>query len=267
MGICADYVGYVVSAKKKFVWWHHGEFNYDSRIIKNWRNTLKKFDKMICVSESSKQLISPYFRDVVNEILVIPNMINPAEIKKKATAFHPYEKKHNKILVSVGRLSPEKKMINAVYAMKELQRKGITDVIWYLVGDGSEREKIEQEIINNDLQDKVICVGNKSNPYPYIADADIFVHPSYVESQGITVLEAFALKKRCLITDSAGTREFVVDGENASVAEQSVESLAEHLMKMLAEDSNKYNVDFQIQTVNRFSPQLISKKVMNLIEG
>jgi len=266
MGICADYVGYAVSAKEKFVWWHHGEFDYDSKTIKDWRNTIKKFDKMICVSESSRQLIMPYFQDVVKKIMVIPNMINTIEIKKKATEFHPYEGKRGKILVSVGRLSPEKMMINAVYAMKELVRRGITDVMWYLVGDGNEREKIEREIINNNLQGKIICVGNKSNPYPYIADADIFVHPSYVESQGITVLEAFALAKLCLVTDSAGTREFVVDGKNAIVAEQSVESLVEHLIKMLTENTEKYNIDFQRQTVNQFSPELISKKITKLIE-
>ena len=59
--------------------------------------------------------------------------------------------------------------------------------------------------------------------------ADLFVHPSYVESQGLTVLEAMALGVPCVVTKSRGPCEFIEDGVNGLLTEQSPESLAEEV--------------------------------------
>ena len=267
IGICADYVGYAVKAKKKMVWWHHGEFNYEESQVNRWRKTSLKMDNIVCVSEATKTLITPHFPEKAADIVVVPNMIIQKEIIEKSQVFHPYGKADKRILVSVGRMSPEKHMIDAVYAMEKLVDMGYSNLIWYLIGDGSERERIEKEISDKKLDGKIVCTGTLENPYPYIADADLFVHPSYVESQGLTVLEAFALGKTCVVTRSLGVEEFVVDGKNAFLAEQSIQSLTEKIDFALTEENCAVlDKEFQKETVKRFSQKHIVESVMQLAE-
>ena len=268
MGMSIDYVAHVVDAKRKFAWWHHGEFDYDNQTIKRWCDNLNKIDKLVCVSEATKKMVTPYFQNVINDIEVVSNMVFVDEVRRKGAEYNPYNNDmRDTILVSVGRMSPEKRMINTVLAMDSLKQKGYTNLKWYLVGDGEEREKIEREIQDRTLQDKIVCVGKQSNPYPYIKNADIFVHPSFVESQGITVLEAFALEIPCVITRTIGTEEFVINGKNALLAEQSVDDLVNKIIYMLeGKREDLFDRQIQKETIEAFSSERIIKKVMTILE-
>ncbi len=265
VGICAEYVAYCVKASKKYVWWHNGEFNYSDATVTRWNKTLTKLDEIVCVSDSSKKLVTPHFKEKADAMCVIPNMVRADDIVNKSKEKHPYADDGYKI-VSLGRMSPEKRMINCVYAMDKLVKLGYDNLKWYLIGDGSEFEEIQNTIKKLKLTEKVICLGRQGNPYPYIADADLFVHPSYVESQGLAVLEAMALLKPCVITRSLGVEEFVVDGENAVMAEQSVDSLVEKIVYMIETGiDKKLMIESQKKTLERFSPEHISKQLEELI--
>ena len=224
IGFCTEFVAYAIKSKNKCMWWHHGEFDYDDNTVNRWKKYLREIDKIVCVSKSSKELIKPHFPEKCANMTVISNMIIRDEIYQKALKFYPYKEieKSKVVLVSVGRFSPEKHMPDAVYAMKKLIEKGCNNLLWYLVGDGVEREKVELLIRNYGLEKYFVLVGNQENPYPYVKDADIYVHLSHVESQGIAVLEAMVLEKVCVVTKSTGIEEFVVDGVNAFVAKQTL---------------------------------------------
>ena len=268
VGICTDYVSFCVKAQKKYMWWHHGEFDYTEEQVKNWRVSLENIDQIVCVSESSKKLITPYFPKHANRMSVIPNILDIEEIKKKSKQFNPYDVSDKKIIVSVGRLSPEKMMINAVFAMDNLVKQGYESIKWYLIGDGQERELIENEIRKRKLEKFIVCVGSQNNPYPYISNADFYVHTSYVESQGIAVLEAMALEKCGVVTRSRGVEEFIIDGENALLAEQTVESLVNKIRNLLDDlsvlDKSKKN---QLTTAKLYEADKIVEKIETLIEA
>lgn len=232
IGVCADYVGFGVRAKKKLVWWHHGEFDYSNDQVCDWKKTLKYFKQIVCVSESSRKLIEPYFKEVVPDITVLPNMIIYHDILSLSKAFHPYSS-DKKIFVTIGRLSEEKHMENTVLASNELISRGFENFIWYLIGDGQERHTIKNLIDKNKLNNHVVMLGNQTNPYPYIADADIYVHTSYVESQGLSVLEALTLGKPCVITDSLGVHEYIRNRENGLLVHQGYRYLAEGIIELL----------------------------------
>ena len=95
--------------------------------------------------------------------------------------------KHNCFsIISVGRLSYEKNMILCPMIAKELKKMNV-DFSWTIIGDGDEKQNIAKYIDDNQLQRCVKLIGSKSNPYPYIFNSDLFVHPSKVESQGIAI--------------------------------------------------------------------------------
>lgn len=266
VGVSADYTAYAVHAKKKCMWWHHGEFDYPQHLVNKWRQALEGIDEVVCVSESTKRMVLPHFTAHTQRTSVISNMVIGQEVAEKAKAFHPYPDDGKAILVSVGRLSAEKHMMDAVYAMEMLIGRGHRNLIWYLVGDGAQRAEIEEEIKKRNLQEKVICVGSQPNPYPYVADADVFVHLSHVESQGITVLEAFALEKKCVVVRSEGAQEYVIDGCNAWMAEQNLDSLVEKIEIALQEQTGTQDMKAkQRETLMRFSPEAIMREFESLI--
>ena len=266
VGMPLDLVSYVVKAKVKCVWWHHGEFDYPESVVKNWRDACKYVDRIICVSEASRKMIEPHFLGFEKKMRVVPNMIIPEEIQRAAEAFDPYEGQEGKtILVSVGRMSAEKHMIDTVDVMDALIKRGHKNLLWYLVGDGGERQTIEKRIREFGLEQYFCLVGNQANPYPYINYADLYVHPSWVESQGICVLEAMAMKKKSVVVYSEGTDEFIEDGVNAIQAARSIQDLSDKIECALMCDTEMNLKTEQEKTVNVYSPAAVMPMFLKAI--
>lgn len=265
IGFSADYVSFCVSAPRKYMWWHNGEFDYDEETVVSWNKTLKGIDKIVCVSDSVKEMIKPYFPIHRERMLTIPNMIRRDEIYQKGKLFSPYKESETKgryILTTVGRMSPEKMMINVVYALDILSKKGYKNILWYVVGDGVERKKIEQEITRLQLENYIVLEGNKENPYPFLVGADLYVHPSYVESQGLTILEAMTLNVPCVVTKSRGPNEFITDGVNGLLAEKSPEALAYGIERIIT-DVRLYS---RIKENTHCPERFLQNNIMNRIE-
>ena len=266
VGMPLDLVSFVIKADVKCAWWHHGEFQYPEALVKKWDYAFKQMNHIICVSEASKRMIEPFFPELQGKMQVMPNIIIPEEIRKAADAYNPYESEFDKtILVSVGRMSEEKHMADTVDVMQVLKKRGHNDLVWCLVGDGIERRHIETKISDYGLQDSFRLVGNQENPYIFIKNADFFIHPSWVESQGICVLEAMALEKPCIVVSSEGTDEFVVDGYNAFRAEKSINDMADKIEYAIC---NAKETDFQTgekETLIRFLPAENMPKLYDLM--
>ena len=102
---------------------------------------------------------------------------------------------------------------------------------------------------------------------PYMKYADLFVHPSYVESQGLTVLEAMALGIPCVVTKSLGPCEFIEDGVNGLLTEQSPESLTEKVLTILNDKELYRQIKENTKCPERFSPDRIIKQIKTMIDG
>lgn len=267
VGICTEIVGYMVDSEKKITWWHHGEFNLSESETKKWINALGKFDRLIAVSDGVKSMLTNNIKSINNKILTIPNMINTEEIRMKAMAstelnycFDGYL-----TLLSVGRLSSEKGMINCVYACKMLVENGHY-VKWFLIGEGPERREIEKSIKEFDLENNIFLLGAISNPYPYIKNAHIYVHPSLVESLSITVLEALALNTPVTVAKSMGPLEFIRNKENGLLVEPTPEGLFSGILSLI-EDKNLYDQlkKDKGEVLKNYSPEVIMRKIYALL--
>ena len=97
--------------------------------------------------------------------------------------------------------------------------------------------------------------------------ADLFVHPSYVESQGLTVLEAMALGVPSVVTKSLGPCEFIEDGVNGILTEQNPDSLAEKILEMLTNRDLYEHIRANTHCPEQFSPENVMQQVEKLLEG
>lgn len=100
------------------------------------------------------------------------------------------DKKYLKIL-SIGRLDIDKGFDIGIKVINLLVKNGYY-IKWYIVGEGNQRGLLETIISNYNLRDKIVLLGEKTNPYPYLADCDIYFQPSRNEGYGIAVAEARA---------------------------------------------------------------------------
>lgn len=260
-GICSDLAAYSVQTDRKITWWHHGEFNVDCAA---YGDMCSRMDAVAVVSQSCKEMLQDQLPELADKLVYIPNMLDAVAIGQKA-GNSPYtgDMLH---IVSVGRLAPEKHFENVFPAAKALRQAGI-DFAWHVIGDGPERSKLEALIAENDLKDHVILDGSKTNPYPYMKYADLFVHPSYVESQGLTVLEAMALDVPCVVTKSLGPCEFIEDGVNGLLTEQSPESLAEEVLAILNDKKLYQHIKENTKCPEQFGPERVMKQIETMIDG
>ncbi len=260
-GICSDLAAYSVQANRKITWWHHGEFNVDCA---TYGDMCSKMDAVAVVSQSCKEMLQGQLPELADKLVCIPNMLDTEAIEQKA-ANSPYtgDVLH---IVSVGRLAPEKHFENIIPAAKALREVGM-DFTWHIVGEGSEHARLESLIAENDLKDQVMLEGSKANPYPYMKYANLFVHPSYVESQGLTVLEAMALGVPCVVTKSRGPCEFIEDGINGLLTEQSPESLTEKVLTILNDKELYQHIKENTKCPEQFSPDRVIKQIETMIDG
>lgn len=250
-GICTQIAAFAVNADVKITWWHHGEINVEQERYLECANSC---DKVVCVSKACSDLLSRTFPPLAQKISVIPNMIDISYISRKAAEFSPYSRKDVVHIVTLCRLSPEKHIENAIAAAQKLKACGIA-FQWHLVGDGAQAHELRQMAISAGIAEYFFFEGNQPNPYPYLRCADLFVHPSYVESQGIVILEAMALSVPCVVTKSLGPCEFIQDRFNGLLTEQSPESLSEKVLEILTNQTLYRHIKSNTNCPSHFMPE------------
>ena len=90
----------------------------------------------------------------------------------------------------------------------------------YILGDGSDREIISNKIRELDLEGKIILLGKKENPYPWIKNSQLLVHSSKSEGFGLVLVEALILNKIVISTDCpVGPKEICDNGKYGVLVE------------------------------------------------
>jgi glycosyltransferase involved in cell wall biosynthesis len=266
VGICTDFVGYIINSKVKVTWWHDGTFDFPDKLIKRWIKVFRKFDKIIAVSDSSKKMLLSNINAINNKTITIPNIINVNDIQHKAndTTICDINDNENITLLSVGRLSPEKGMINCVHTCKKLIDNGYF-VKWYLIGEGEQRREIEICIKEYHLENHIFLLGAISNPYPYIKNVYLYVHPSLVESLSISVLEALSLNTPVIVAKSMGPMEFIRHEVNGFLVDPTPEGLYKGILSLIG-DEKLYNLlkKDKSDVLKNYSPEVIMKKIYDL---
>ena len=268
---CAEVVAYAVKSKRKFCWWHHGELTLSDIQAHSLQSLWKSFDGIVTVSKGCRELLAKSFGLNPKKISVIPNLIDVDFIHFLAGGQSPYNTSaERKIFVSLSRFSPEKHIENAILAADYLVKNCYRDFIWYIIGEGECSPYVRSLIESKGLHDYVVLTGKIVNPYPFLKFADIFVHPSYVESQGIAILEAMSLSIPVVVTSSIGPESFIINGQNGILVDKGVKALADGICVVLGMDQTQleYVVEEGKRTVlNSFSPQVVMSLFNNLLNG
>lgn len=193
-----------------------------------------KFDQVVCVSEKALQSFRKLYGEKP-ESRVLHNVVNDAAILEKAK--QPLSApKRGLTVVSVGTLYAAKGYMRLLQVHKRLTQEGFAHDLW-IVGKGEDREKMEDFIRENGLENSVKLMGFQENPYPFIAAADLLVCSSFYEGLSTFLTEGLILGKPIVTTDCSGMAELLGNSEYGLITANSQEGLYEGLKKLLTDDA------------------------------
>ena len=186
----------------------------------------RRADSLITPSEFLARAVAGW--GVAEEKIAV--VYNAVEVPVVATARIPLTTPFK--IVTVGRLVPWKQIDHLIKAMTECEEAGLV-----IVGDGPERERLEDLVRATKLTDRIYFAGQRSKEETFglMAACDLFVLNSTYEGFPHVVLEAMSARLPVVATAVGGTPELVRDGENGVlIAPNANGSLSKTLLQILS---------------------------------
>lgn len=221
------------NAKKKIAW-NHTDYTILNPDKNRDRELYSKIDHIVSVSTPCTTQFLQVYPELSSKAVTIENLLSIDFLEQQASeqVMDMTRKGHEFILLSIGRYSDAKNFDNVPAICKKIREKG-KDVIWYIVGYGSDESLIRQKIHEAGMEDFVILLGKKNNPYPYIKNCDVYVQPSRYEGKAVTVREAQVLHKPVVITSFATSSSQLVDGYDGIIVPMDNEGCARGIAQLL----------------------------------
>ncbi len=220
-----------VSATHKYMWYHHGSYeknNKDKRIDEKYYS---QYERFITVSESNRAMLLKVFPNLSKTIVVINNLVDEGTIRKKSALSVEDLNAVGCTIVTVGRIASEKGQLFALEVAKSLLERGF-EFTWYFIGDGPDMENCMEFVFDNGLKYNCRFLGAKANPYPYIEAADIYVQPSSVEADPVTIREAKVLNKIIVASEIPAIKEALDDGSLGCVVTKNIEAFTDAIIRI-----------------------------------
>ena len=226
-----------VKAKKKIAWIHT---DY-TRVWVDVEDELKvwqKYDYVASISGDVTNTFLQVFPSLAPKIVEIENILSPSFVRKRAELQDvDKEIRHEGAitLLSVGRFSDAKNYDNVPDICKRLIGKTKLNIKWYIIGYGGDEDLIRQKIKEAGMEEHVILLGKRSNPYPYIKACDIYVQPSRYEGKSVTVREAQMLCKPLVVTNYPTAPSQIRSGIDGVIVPMDNEGCAHGLAEVICD--------------------------------
>lgn len=264
----ADVLGQKVKAKKKLAWIHT---DY-TKLVPNKKldmDTYSKVDYIVTVSKDCENQFLSVYPMLKDKSLVVENILSEKFIREQANekiVDDKFEFNNDQIkLVSIGRFTDAKNFDNIPQICKLILEKGI-DVKWYIIGFGGEEVLIRQKIKEFDMEQHVIILGKKENPYPYIQACDIYVQPSRYEGKAVAVREAQILNKPVVITDFETSKSQLTDGFDGVIVPMDNEGCSDGICNLIKDKELQQRLIENTKITDYTNKQEL-EKIYALLEG
>lgn len=244
---------------------NYRNFTYKSKKLANFLNYVdykvmsKGYNKMVLLTKEDKDT---FFQNN-NKFIYIHNPVTfePSNIIN----YNP----NSNYVIGVGRLNTQKDFISLIKAWNLVQRECPN---WKLkiVGEGPERNNLEEEIKRLNLSNSVVLTGYSNNVKKEMLESSIFVLTSLYEGFGLVLLEAMA----CGLPPVAfacqfGPKDIITDGKNGLlIYNRDIKSLSEKLIYLIQHPDIRKDMGNQaLIRVNDFSINNIIDKWMKLFQS
>lgn len=225
------YVLFCINAKEKIQWIHFDVSKYVFN--KNTSGSLyKNYDKINVVSEGARNSLICILPEYKNKTYYVRNKISEKRLKEMAMLGSGFEDNFSGTrIITVGRLSEEKGQDIIPEIANMLKDKGY-DFRWYIIGEGDLSQTIKNNITKYQVEDFVVLLGARKNPYPFYNEADIYVQTSVHEGFCLTIAEAKAFDMPIISTEFEGAHEQLDGRENCYIVNRDANLIFDSILKI-----------------------------------
>ena len=271
-----NYVLSKVKAKKKACWIHtdYTKVEFDTKAeLPIWT----AYDHIVSISPEVTNTFVQVFPSLKGRILEMENILSAEFVRKRAEEFNanpnlnpnanPNERVIN--ILSVGRFTDAKNYDNVPDICRKINSKLSTvnsklTVKWYIIGWGGDEQLIRQKIKEAGMENNVIILGKRSNPYPYMKACDIYAQPSRYEGKSVTVREAQMLCKPVVITNYATAKSQIQDGVDGVIVPMDNEGCAKGIADFIRNQELQKSIISYLET-HDYGNENEVQKIDNLI--
>ena len=231
------YVAQKINARRKAAWIHTDYSQYETD-VESELNMWDQYDHIVSISEDTTESFLNIFPELKNKIFKMENIVPVKYIQELVNEFsveHEMPSWEGTNVLSIGRFVYPKNFDNTPDICKMIIKEG-KKIRWYIIGFGGDEQLIREKIKNAGMEESVIILGKKSNPYPYINACDIYIQPSRYEGKSIAVREAQMLGRPVVITDYPSAQSQVQDGEDGVIIPMDNQKCAEAICRVLEDE-------------------------------
>ncbi len=191
---------------------------------------------------------------VGNRGLLLPNPIAvpPAQVSAP-------ELPAGNLLVAMGRLHPVKGFDSLLKAFAPLSPKH-SDWHLLILGEGSERERLQQLIHTLGLEGRATLYGRVNDPFPILRRAELFVLSSSREGFPMALCEAMACGVPVVSFDCRSGPNYIIRNghDGLLVPPGNVQSLSRSIERLMIDDDERRRLGSNArEVVNRFSVETV----------
>ena len=238
-----------VKAQQKWCWIHtdYTHIDVNARLEQPiWEG----YNKIVSISPDVTKNFIKVFPSAQSRIIEIENILSSAFIRERAKSevlpVEMQKKGDEVILLTIGRYSYPKKL-EEIPAICALLHKQNINVRWFIIGYGGSDEYIKHAIAKHNMEDFVVLLGKKENPYPYILACDWYVQPSRYEGKSIVVREAQILQKPVIVTAYPTASSQINHLQDGVIVPLELQSCANEMAKALKNDDLKQRLIAYLQ--------------------
>lgn len=216
------------------VGWIHTDYSSAGEDLELLRKDYAKMDYIVGVSDQTARTFIELFPELESKVIISENIISESFIKGEADKLDVSNEMDDSCvkLLSIGRFCEAKNFDNVPEIASIIKSKGV-DFKWYIIGYGADENLIKSKIAQYDMEDTVIILGKKENPYPYIKACDVYVQPSRYEGKCVAVREAQILNKPVIITNYASSKSQLQDGFDGVIVPMDNQGCADGIVKVI----------------------------------
>ena len=231
-------------SSKNNAFYVHSNYTYIYKDEKEFRQffdtrNIDKYKRIIFVSNEAKNDFMKFYNHLENKLEVLNNFIDIDSIKATSIEELDVKKSKNKLFVFVGRLEDHsKKLTRALNLVKKIK-----DIDLWIIGDGPDKKKYEDYVKKNNISKRVFFLGRKSNPYPYMNEADYVILTSDYEGFPVTYLEAIVLNKKIITTIDVSDDAINMGKDYAFIVSKDEKKMVEEVKEILNKNSKVKSID------------------------
>ena len=193
------------------------------------------YDKLVAVSDKCKENFIKVFPSLEEKVVVIENILSQEFVREQAemedVSSEIPEYKDGINILSVGRFETAKNFTELPQIVSKLDMP----VKWYLIGYGGLETEIRKKIREYNLEGRIVILGKKTNPYPYMKACDVYAQLSLYEGKSVTVREAQMLYRPVVITNYSTAKSQVNDGVDGKIIPLEIDDCVEELRRFLSD--------------------------------